>query len=405
MNYLIAGNGPAAVNAVKAIRRLDPSGGITMVSPEENLPYSRIMVPEYLTGEMQEEDLYFAPEFYEQYQVQTRLGKKVQQVLPREHQVVLDDGEQLTYDRLLLATGSRPFLPPWADLSIDGVYCMWDKADAEKISAALRPKAHAVVVGGGLVGMQAARALSSCGMKVCIVELADRLMVRQLDETAAELLRQATEDAGVQVRLSASVEQLETADGKVCGVRLANGERLAADCVIVSAGVRPNLEMLEATGIEYARGIQVDERLHTALPDIYAAGDVVKTVGYPEGESAVRAIWLNAVEQGEIAGENMAGGHRAYAGGRSMNSTELFGLSLISAGCTMGGEGLTEKVLTPALNGAYCKVILDGERLLGMQMVGDVQQAGLLVQKIGLCCNEGSFWGKLPTVNPELIAI
>lgn len=402
MKYIIAGNGPAAVHGVKAIRHRDPEGEILMISPEEGQPYSRITMPEYLTGEVSEEGIYFEEDFYERWRVRTCLGRRIVKIHPEERYVTLDDGDTISYEELLLATGSHSSLPSWADLEVPGVYGLWCKADAEAISSQVGPDKKAVIIGGGLVGMQAARALSAQGMSVTIVELADRLMVTQLDHTAADMLKQATEKAGIQVFLSTMVEGIEKdAQGRACGVRLENGKCLSADLVLVCVGVRPNLEMLDGLPIEHARGVLVDEGMRTSLPHVYAAGDVTQAPVYPAGEPAVRAIWLNAVEQGEIAGENMAGGCRRYEGSRAMNSIQLFGLSLISAGRTVAGAGQDEVILKdPETTGVYQKLVLDGVTLVGMLLAGDVQQAGLLYQKIGKPVNQG-FWGRLPSWDPQ----
>ena len=398
MKYLIAGNGPAAVSAVKAIRKLDSTGTITIVSPENNEPYSRITVPEYMVGEIEEKNIYFAPHFYEQYGVDTRLGRSVVSLEPNEHIAVLDDGEQITYDKMLIATGARPYMPDWADLSLKGIYSLWNKSDAELIASGIKPGETAVIAGAGLVAFQAARALSAYGMKVTLV--ARRfIMSRQLDVKAAGILRAAAENCGVRVLLHTAVEKVLTKDGAVSAVTLTNGETLTTNCLLACIGTTPNLEMLDGL-LECKVGVQVDEYLMTKFTDVYAAGDVANARAYGSDECCVRAIWPNAVAQGEIAGANMAGEKTIAAGSRAMNSIELFGVSFISAGQTNVCNGQREIIIRNTDN-AYHKVIMEGVKLKGMTFAGEVQQAGTLVAKMG--DSYAGYIGSIPEFSPELI--
>jgi len=380
MTYLIAGNGPAAVSAVRAIREEDTSGRIIMVSPEANAPYSRITVPELMVGEIDEPDIYFAPGFYDEYRVETRLGSRVAGLKPDAHIAVLDNGEEIVYDKLLLATGAHPFMPDWADLSLEGINSLWDKADAEKIGKKIHPGENAVIAGAGLVAFQAARALNAFGMQVTLV--ARRyIMSRQLDAKAAEILKAAAEQCGVRVLLHTSVEEVRTENGAVRGVKLTNGETIETNCLLACMGTKPNLAMLDGV-LEYTDGVEVDDAMQTALPDIYAAGDIVRARMRFSDSKSVRAIWPNAVAQGAVAGKNMAGVRALSEGSQAMNSIELFGVSFISAGQIEAKEGQQEVLLrnTPE---AYHKLILEDGVLVGVTFAGSVQQAGTLVAKLG----------------------
>lgn len=398
MRYLIAGNGPAAVNAARAIRSLDGAGEIVMVSPEANEPYSRITVPEYMAGETDESGMLFAPGFYEDCGVQTRLGVSVASLRPEEHTAVLSSGEEIKYDKLLLATGATPFVPDWADMSLRGMYTLWNKADAEQIRQSMAPGENAVIAGAGLVAFQAARALNAYGMKVTLV--ARRyIMSRQLDAHAAEMLKSAAESCGVRVLLHTSVSELHSANGEVTGVTLTSGERIDTRCVLACMGTKPNLDMLTGL-VDCDGGIDVDDYMHTALPDVYAAGDIVRAKMHGGGRG-VRAIWPNAVAQGRTAGLNMAGCPTLWEGSRAMNSIELFGLSFISAGVTDAAEGETETLLSAKPND-YRKLITDGDGVLrGVMFAGAVREAGILAERVGE--KIGGFMGTLPEAEPDLI--
>ena len=406
MTYLIAGGGPGAVHAARAIRARDRRGRILMVCPEGARPYSRITVPEYLIGEVEEPDIYFVPEdFARELCVELLAGRRVAGLDPQRHTARLDDGREIRYDRLLLATGSHPLLPSWADLSLPGVHLLWDKADAERLAGKVSPGRRAVIVGGGLVGMQAARALHAHGLEVTVVELAQRLMPLQLDEAAALMLRNAASAAGVRVVLGESVEALTPGEGRVAGVTLAGGQTLPADLVIVSIGVRPNLSMLDSLDIPHERGIEVDEALRTAIPDVWAAGDVAIAPAFLSAQKANRALWLNAVRQGEAAGASMAGEITAYEGAQSMNSIQLFGLGIASMGEITAAEGMREIVLTPPLAGSYRKLVLDGDGCLrGAVLAGEIQDAGVLFHKIGAPVGQG-FLRQLPPADVECMRV
>jgi NAD(P)H-nitrite reductase large subunit len=403
MSYMIVGNGPAGVSAIEGIRQVDQKGKIVLIAAEANLPYSRIMTPEYMVNEVAEEDIYIRNKtYYEDYGVETRLGRKVEQILAGENRVVLDDGEVISYGKLLIATGSRPFVPNGFSLELKGVFSLWNKKDAENINQSLPSVNKAVIIGAGLVGLQAARALTAHGVAVTMVELADRLMPTQLDDMASGMLKEAMEAEGVEVFLATGVKKLVGKNNRVKGVEI-DGAVLETDLVVVATGVKPNLELILEAGVAVNRGIIVDQRMETSVPNIYAAGDVAETGCLLTGEQVVRALWLTAVQQGKVAGANMAGLTVEYPGNYSMNSIQLFGLPIISCGLTFAGPGVQEVCLKLPSSGCYQKLLVTGNRLAGFLLVGDVQLAGILYHKLGQPLNSG-FWGRLQVVGIEEIA-
>lgn len=398
--YLIAGNGPAGTHAIEQIRSLDPQGKIICVSAEKNLPYSRIMTPEYMVGESEEEELFIrGTQFYEDYRVETRLGVKIAQVLPESNHMLLDNGEQLYYDRLLIATGSSPIIPRWIELATEGVFSLWNKRDSEKIKEYLPQVNQAVIIGAGLVGLQAARALHSYGIQVVIVEMADRLMPTQLDLTASEILAETMSSEGVKILLSTKVDSLVIQNQKVQGVALGN-EVIPAEMVLVAIGVQPNLSMFDGIQIHRDKGLVTDSTMQTSIRHIYAAGDVAQTLDGITGESVLRVLWLTAVQQGKIAGVNMAGGNETYLGSHGMNSIQLFGLSMVSLGELKSGPGIEEILLPPAGKGIYRKVLIKEGKLIGLLFVGDIQEAGVLYHKLGQPLHQG-YWGSIQVLDIE----
>ena len=404
MVYLIIGNGPAGISAIEKIRELDDEGKIILVSKEDNQPYSRIMTPEYMTGEVEEEDLYIkGTDVYTMYGVETRLGKVVEKVIPEQNKVILDDKEEIVYDKLLIASGSRPIVPSWVNTDIKGVFTLWDKADSEKINDHLSGVKNAVIVGGGLVGLQVARALTAYGIKVTIIEKMNRLMPLQLDETAGSMLKEVLVNKGVSVLLDTEVTALDTDGQKIKAVRTKETE-IPVDMVVLSIGVRPNLEMVADTSLEKEQGLIVDEYMHTNIPNIYAAGDIVQCHCRLSGDKKLRALWPCAIQQGKTAGTNMAGANIRYEGSTAMNSFQLFDFSVISFGQIEPTEGMEAKILQHPSSGSYQKLILEGGKLRGLIFVGDIQQAGPLFYKQGQMLNQG-FLGSISLTEPESVGV
>jgi len=389
--YVIVGNGPAGTNAVERIRSIDQTGEIVLIAQEANLPYSRITTPEYMTNEIDEQDIYIrSADFYETNRIDTRLGHRVEQVLDQEKVVILEDGERIPYDKLLLATGSRPCIPSWIDMGVDGVFSIWNKADSEAIKEFLPQVKNAVIIGGGLVGLQAARALNNYGVNVSVVEMAERLMPAQLDRAAGDMLLNAIVNHGVRVFLGTEVRSLQVKNNKVEGVQTAD-QFLKAELVIVAVGVIPNLDFLTESSVQIERGIVVNEFMQSSVPTIYAAGDIAQATSMLTGESMLRALWLTAVQQGKIAGASMVGSREAYPGSHSMNSIQLFGIPVISLGRIEGGPGVEEVILSQPSSGVYQKLFLEDGRLTGLIFAGEVQKAGIMYHKLGQRLNHGYF--------------
>lgn len=400
MVYVIVGNGPAGTNAIEQIRNIDPTGKIILIAQEANIPYSRITTPEYMTNEIEEQDMYIrGADFYESYGVETRLGHRAEQVLVQEHAVILENGEKIAYDKLLIATGSRPFIPSWIDLEVEGVFSLWNKADSEEINSFLPRVKNAVIIGGGLVGLQAAQALNACGIKVSVVEMANRLMPGQLDRAAADMLLKALGNHGVRVFLGAEVKSLQVKQNKVKGVQTID-HFLEAELVITAVGVRPNLDFLTESGVQIEKGIVVNEFMQSNVPTIYAAGDIVQAASLLTGESMLRALWLTAVQQGKIAGTSMAGSRTAYPGSYAMNSIQLFGLPIISLGRIEGGSGVEEVILSQPSSGVYQKLLLENGCLTGLLFAGEVREAGIMYHKLGQLPNQG-YWASLKVLDVE----
>jgi nitrite reductase (NADH) large subunit len=363
--YVIIGNGVAGNSAAEQIRGRDGQGPITVISDEDIPFYSRIRLNEYVAGDIQEQDLIVKKhEWYEAQQIKLRLKTRIVGADASKRVMVTADHEEIPYDRLLMAAGSHSFVPPIKGADRPGVYALRSVQDARNISSWAKQIKDAVLIGGGLLGLEAGNALRRLGKKVMVVEFFPRLLPRQLDVDGARRLQALLEEMGFAFRLGAKTEAITGGD-RVGGVRLEGGEALNADMVIISAGVRPNLELAEPLGLETDKGIKVDDHLQTNQSHIYAAGDVAEFRGFPYG------IWTAAMEQGKIAGTNMAGGDATYGGTTMANTLKVVGVDLASAGDIDAENELESRVATDGT--AYQKIVIQDNRIVGCIMLGDTK--------------------------------
>ena len=364
--YVIIGNGVAGTTAAEHIRKHDKEGGITIVT-EENLPfYYRVRLNEFISGDVSEQGLIAKKdEWYKEQNIKLKTGTRITGADSASKKIVTEDKEKLSYDRLLVATGSHSFIPPIKGSEKKGVFALRSIQDAHNISAWVKDVDDVVLIGGGLLGLEAGNALTKLGKKVMVVEFFPRLLPRQLDVDGAKRLQGIMEGMGFSFRLGAKTEEI-TGDDQVKGVHLEGGEELNGKMVIISAGVRPNLEMAEALGLEQDKGIVVDEHLKTNKPDIYAAGDVAAFKGgMPYG------IWPAAMEQGEIAGINMAEGDKTYGGTTLSTTLKVVGIDLASAGNIDAENEYESRVLTD--DKVYKKIVLENNKIIGCIMLGDTK--------------------------------
>jgi nitrite reductase (NADH) large subunit len=289
--------------------------------------------------------------------------------------VVLSSGKRLQYDRLLLATGSLPLLPPIPGAGTPGVYSLWTLRQAGAIVDAAGKARSAVVVGAGLIGLKTALALKKRGLNVTVVEKLPRVLPRQLDEESSGMLAESVQYKGVELLVDTGVDGIVADNGAVSGVN-AGGRLIPADMVIMAIGVKPNITLAAAAGIETGRGITVNEFQQTSDPDIYAAGDAAEMIDPLTGDRSIPAIWPVAVEQGRIAASNMAGYRAACDGMVAMNAVEVAGMPIVSIGDIEGGAD--DEVLSARKNGTYRKVVIRNGRIRGVLFLGEIRQAGVI---------------------------
>lgn len=364
-NYLIIGNGVAGTTAAENIRKQDKDGNITMVTDEDVPFYYRVRLNEYISGDLSEQKLIAKKDqWYKDQNIDLRLQTRIVDAQPKEGFVVTKDNQKLSYDSLLLATGSHSFIPPIKGSEKRSVFALRTFQDARDIAAYAKGIDDVVLIGGGLLGLEAGNALRKLGKKVMVVEFFPRLLPRQLDVDGAQRLQGIMEEMGFSFWLGAKTLEI-TGDDLVSGVMLEGGETLSAKMVVISAGVRPNLELAEPLGLSTDKGIIVDQHLRTNQAHIYGAGDVAEFKGIPYG------IWPAAMEQGKIAGINMAGGDTTYEGTTMSTTLKVVGIDLASAGDIDAEDKFESRVITA--EGVYKKIVIDNNQIIGCIMLGDTK--------------------------------
>lgn len=375
MKYVVIGASAAGINGIRELRKLDQESEIVLISKDKDI-YSRCILHHYLSGIRTLEQLNFAEHDFESlYNVQWIKGQACTGVNPQEKKVSLEDGSEVTYDKLLIATGSHSFIPPVKNLrGAKNVIGFRNIEDMEKLKAASATCQNFVVIGSGLIGLDCTSGLLELGKKVTLVEMAGWLLSRQLDARAAKAYQDAFAAKGVQQHYGVGVTEAELNDnGKVTALVLADGTKVACDYVVVTAGVRANVEFLEGSGIEVSRsGLVYDETGKTSDDNIYGAGDV----------SGLRPIWPVAVKEGIIAASNMAGIHRKMKDFFASKSTMNFlGIPSMSLG-NVNPEDDSYSVEIKETKDSYKKIVHKNGKITGAILQGDLAYGGILQQLI-----------------------
>ncbi len=377
--YLIIGNSAGGIGAAEAIRRIDRSGTLTILSDEPYPAYSRPAISHYLTGECLLEKMLFRPaDFYEKNGINTVLGQKCVTLDLKGREVKLANGQAVDWENLLLATGGSPVIPPIKGSGRPGVFTFTTLEDAKKIIRNKDDVEQAVVIGGGLIGISVAEALTKCGLKVTIVEMKDRVLNTILDERGSSIIAERLHKADLKIVTGHTVSEIRGVkdDRMIRGVTLDNGDDIPCGLVVIAIGVVPRLELIKGSEIKVDRGIVVDRHMATNITGVYACGDVAEAYDMIYGANRLTPIWPNAYQGGKVAGTNMAGVEASYTGSLSMNALNYFGLAVVSAGISTPPDRGYE-VLSREYGHSYRKLILKGDCLAGMVCVGDIESSGI----------------------------
>lgn len=376
--YVILGNGIAGLQAAAAIRERDKTGDIVMVSEEPYRTYHRPMLTKSIMAELDEEQIAVQDaSWYEENHIQLVLGKEVTEIQPETHTVILEDGSQFLYTKLIYAAGARCFVPPINGAGKKGVVAIRGLKDVKEIETMLPSVKHVVVIGGGVLGLEAAWELKKSKCDVTVLEAAPMLMGRQLDEPAAELLKKIAKEQGIDIHTGVQVVEF-TGEDQVSSVLLADGREFPAELVIVSAGVRANAAVLEKSGVKTEKAVVVNERMETSAADIYACGDCA------EFEGINYAIWPEASEQGRIAGANAAGDELIYQEVSSGLSFHGMKTALFAAGDNGKNPNLIYKTVELKDMGKkhYQKLYFLNNRLCGVILIGDMSRMAELTEAL-----------------------
>lgn len=384
MKYVIIGASAAGLACAEQIRKEDKSGGITVLSKENYLPYSRPTISYYLKGAVKEKDMYLRKaSYYASNGIEIITGVQVT-AIDRKAKTVKAGRKSYPYDKLCICTGSKPFIPPMKNVSgKTNVFTFLDLAAAKAVKAAVNENTRAVVIGAGLIGMKAAEGLSKICKSVDVVELSPRILPSILDMKSSKGVKKYIEEKGhIRFHLGDTVKEAESRGKRVTSVVLKSGSKLKCDILVVAVGVRPETELAEKAGLEVNRGIITDtETMQTSDTDIYAAGDCTVSVDMLDGSKKIIALYPNAVYQGTAAGSQMAGGGIKLDGTYSVNAIDFYGLRICTCGL-INAEGGQYSDKTVQNGDSYKRLIFEGNRLVGFVLINASENAGIYTSLI-----------------------
>jgi flavorubredoxin/NADPH-dependent 2,4-dienoyl-CoA reductase/sulfur reductase-like enzyme/rubredoxin len=375
--YLIIGNGISGYNAADSIRKRNAEADIHMLSSEKVLTYYRPQLSDYISKDIADKRFFVSPEeWYDKNNIKVTLGVRVEKINKDNSIVTLDNGSELSYDKLILATGASNFLPPIKGFEKQGVYVLRDVEDATKIKEKMKQAKNAVVVGGGLLGLEAAWEMKNAGMNVTVVELVPHLLSMQLDEDGSMLFEKIVTEAGVTALIGEGAEEI-LGDGTVTGLKLKSGKLIDADLILFSVGIRPNLNLAKEAGLAVNRGILVNEKMETSIANIYACGDNAELNGRIYGN------WPAASEMGKVAGANASGEEAAFKDFVSSVVFNAINSQIFSVG-DVKPAGANVEVLSSVNteNRIYKKLFFKDKKLVGGILIGDTKRSVRLMKAV-----------------------
>lgn len=383
MKYVIVGASAAGLAAAEAVRKQDSSSQITVLTNEEYLPYSRPSISYYLKGKVKESDMPLRKSaYYKSMKIDVVTSAEVT-AIDRDKKTVKAGRRSYPYDRLCLCTGSKPFVPPMENVSGKTNACTFlDLKSTKQVKNLADKNTRAVVIGAGLIGMKAAEGLVKICKSVDVVELAPRVLPSILDSTSAKQVKKYLENNGIKFHLENTVVKAASKGKQITGVVLNDGKKLNCDLLIIAVGVRPQTDLAEKAGLEVNRGIVTDiHTMQTSDRDIYAAGDCCVSEDMLDGSKKIIALWPNAVLQGTVAGNRMAGGDMLLDGAYAVNAIDFFGLRICTCGLINAqGEQYRDKIKTDG--DSYKRLVFEGDKLVGYVLINSGENAGIYTNLI-----------------------
>jgi nitrite reductase (NADH) large subunit len=381
MNVVIIGNHAAGISACETLRVADKNIRITVISKEDCAPYSRCLIPLLLAGEKRAEDIGFRdPDFYTANGISTMFGKEALRILPKEKSVLLDSGDKVPYDKLIIATGSNPLPLMIPGINAKGVYNLRTLDDARSIVSMMDSVKSAAILGGGLIGLKAAYGLKKAGKKVTVVVASPSIMSQILNETESVIVETILAKIGIEVKKNSSPAKI-LGDENVSGVETTTGQKIGCELVVIGKGVSANKALVEGSGIDTGYGIITDQACATNIPDVYAAGDVAQSHDAVRKSGWMNTLWPHAVEEARVAALNILGEEARARDKTSMNSFVIGDFPIVSCGLTgarevvEGSEWITS---TDPHTGVYKRFTIKDGFLVGFVLMGNVEHAGVL---------------------------
>ncbi|MHC1726201.1 MAG: NAD(P)/FAD-dependent oxidoreductase [Syntrophobacteraceae bacterium] len=379
--YVIVGASAAGMAAAEGIRAIDKRGSITVFSDEPDAPYFRPLIPFLISGKKKAADMGLAGQGpYRGADIDVRINSGVKRIDSRAQTVEVAGGERISYDRLLIATGSSPYIPPEIEgTDTEGVYALRTLADARAAAGRVSETRHAVMLGGGMLNLKASFALLERGLQVTLVVQSPQVLSQLMEPEDAGLIRDALHKAGLKIETGTSARRILSNGKGVNGVLLDDGRTVSCEMVCIGKGVRPNIAFVDTKEIQVDGGVVADRYTACSTANVFAAGDVAVTFDPITGGRIVTGLWTNAVEMGKCAGFNMAGRPTEYGGTFGiLNATQVADVAFVSMGI-VHASGRDYEVHASGSRNSYRKVVFspDGARLVGILLVGDISRAGL----------------------------
>lgn len=364
-DYLIIGNGIAGLSATEEIRKKDSDASILIVSSEKPSTYWRTRLSDLISKDFNDDDLYVKKEpWYSERHIDEKLQTSVDRLDTDKNIAYLSNGEEIEYGKVLLATGARPFIPPIKNVDSNGVFAIRTIDDLMNFKDYVKDKEKVIVIGGGILGLEAAYSALLLGKEVTVIESFDYLLSRQLDQDLSEKLEKALNEMGIKTYTGKFTEEILVEDGSVKGIRLSDGCEIPADAVMVQAGVRSNIDLAKNSGLEVDRGIMVDDNLQTKKENVFAAGDCAQIGDFTIG------LWTSSQEMGRIAGHNMTGSDEQYEKPKPFSTLMIGDTKIFSAGLS-SGEGIEE--IKAEKDGNIYKLFKKDGQYVGGILWGDIK--------------------------------
>ena len=376
--YIIIGGGPAGATAALEIRKLDDSGDIIVISNEDYQFYKRSKIINLVSESCTEDELFIkGKDIYDQNNIEFINGY-VKEVIPKKHQLLLDNGTLFDYDYLLIASGGSPIMLPWKGVNLEGIHTLYNLEDAKEVAKQICNVKRVVIVGGGSIAMKAIQNFKKIGLEVSIIEKASHLWPVGFDRKVARIVETKIKENGIHIYLNEEVVEFNGENNKLNSVILKSGKEIAADIAVITIGMRPNINFLKDTGIKLDKGVLVDEYMRTNFLNIFAAGDVAQIYDPLYETPILHPTWGNAKKQGKIVAKNMVDGAVKYQGAIPIQTIKIFGFTAIAVGITPSKKNFDELSYVSFEKEMSRKFVLKNSHIMGILILGkDINKKSL----------------------------